>query len=247
MELELNRYRMYYDLSGDSAAEPLLFLSGWTGRGTDWKHIFKDAPPEFRIIGPDLRGNGASTGFEGRHTFRESARDVFALLDHLGIERIKAIGVSGGGITLLHMATQQPDRIAAMIAISAPPYFPPQARAVQRRYTFESLSDAEKQAMRDRSRGGQPQIDWLTEQVHIMADTPDDVNFKAPLLATITARTLIVCGDSDPLCPVRQAVELRETIPRSLLWVIPGAGHGPVFGPYAPQFVETATAFLRAD
>jgi pimeloyl-ACP methyl ester carboxylesterase len=57
------------------------------------------------------------------------------LLDHLGIHRVQAVGLSGGGITLLHMATQQPDRVEAMIAISAPPYFPPQARALQRRYS----------------------------------------------------------------------------------------------------------------
>jgi pimeloyl-ACP methyl ester carboxylesterase len=81
-------------------------------------------PSGFRLIGPDIRGNGASTDFRGTHTFRQSARDIFILLDHLGIHRMKAVGVSGDGITLLHMATQQPDRIQAMIAISAPPYFP---------------------------------------------------------------------------------------------------------------------------
>jgi len=71
-------------------------------------------------------------GFKGKHTFRQSARDMLSLLDHLGIHRVKAVGLSGGGITLLHMATLQPDRIEAMIAISAPPYFPSQARALQR-------------------------------------------------------------------------------------------------------------------
>jgi len=89
-------------------------------------------------------------GFRRTHTFRQSARDIFALLDHLGIHRVKAVGLSGGRITSLHMATQQPDRIDAMIAISAPPYFPPQTRAIQRQYSFESLDDAEKKRMRDR-------------------------------------------------------------------------------------------------
>lgn len=35
--------------------------------------------------------------------FPHSARDIFGLLDNLDIQRIKAIGLSGGGITLLHM------------------------------------------------------------------------------------------------------------------------------------------------
>jgi pimeloyl-ACP methyl ester carboxylesterase len=53
-----------------------------------------------------------------------------------------------------------------------------------------------------------------------------------------------VFGDRDPLYPVSLAVELRERIPRSWLWVVPNGGHGPVFGAAAPGFVETALAFL---
>lgn len=247
MEFELSGYRMHYGLFGDPGGDPLLWLSGWSGTGEDWKHVFKEVPAGFRIIGPDLRGNGASTGFEGTNSFRQSARDVFALLDHLGVRRFKAIGLSGGGIVLLHMATQQPDRMEAMVTISAPPYFPPQARALQRQYSFDALPEAEKQRMRDRSKGGQQQIDWLVAQGHAMAEDVDDVNLAPPVLGSITARTLIVFGDSDPLYPVSLALELRDAIPHSLLRVVPGGGHGPIFGPHAAAFVETATAFLRGQ
>ncbi len=247
MDFEVSGYRMHYGLFGDSAGEPLLWLHGWTGSGEDWKYIFKDPPAGFRLIGPDMRGNGASTGFEGKHSFRESAQDMFALLDHLGVRRAKAIGLSGGGITLLHMATQQPDRIEALITISAPPYFPAQARAIQRQFSFASLSEAEKTAMRERSKGGQKQIEWLMEQTQAMAATYGDVKFTPPVLGTITARTLIIFGDIDPLYPVRLAFELRESIPRSSLWVVPNGGHGPVFGPNAVRFGETANAFLRGE
>ena len=247
MEFEVNGYRMHYSGFGNAADEPLLWLHGWSGTGVDWKYIFKDVPPGFRLIGPDMRGNGASSGFQGTHSFRQSARDIFALLDHLGIRRAKVIGLSGGGIAALHMATQQPDRIIAMIAISAPPYFPAQARAIQRQFSFASLPETEQTAMRERSRGGQKQIDWLMEQTRAMATTYDDVNFTPAILGTITARTLIVFGDTDPLYPVRLALELREAIPRSSLWVVPNGGHGPVFGPNALHFAEKATAFLRGD
>ena len=247
MELELNGYRMHYEVFGDPAGKPLLWLSGWSGTGKDWSYIFKDIPPGFRLVGPDLRGNGASTGFKRTHTFRESARDMFVLLDHLGIDRLKAIGLSGGGVTLLHMATQQPNRIEAMIVISAPPYFPPEVRALQLQYSFESMDEGEKKSLRARCKGGQAQIEWLVQQTHVMAETYDDVNFTPPLLGTITARTLIVFGDRDPLYPVRLALELREAIPRSALSVVANAGHSPVFGAYAAGFVETANAFLRGD
>jgi pimeloyl-ACP methyl ester carboxylesterase len=79
------------------------------------------------------------------------------------------------------------------------------------------------------------------------ADGHEDVNFTPPYLATIAASTLIVFGDRDPLYPVSLAFDLQAAIPRSYLWVIPNAGHGPVFGERAPRFAETATAFLRGD
>lgn len=248
MDFAVSGYRLHYELHGDPTGEPLLWLHGWSGSGQDWKYIFTKGPSAgFRLIGPDIRGNGASTGFEGTHSFQQSARDMLELLDHLGIRRVKAIGLSGGGITLLHMATQRPDQIEAMVVISAPPHFPEQAWVIQRQFSLDLLSETEKTAMRERSKGGQKQIDWLMAQTRLMADTYDDVNFTPAVLAMITARTLIVFGDADPLYPVRLAFELRESIPRSALWIVPNGSHGPVFGSNANAFTETATEFLRGD
>jgi pimeloyl-ACP methyl ester carboxylesterase len=58
-------------------------------------------------ITPDLRGHGRSTNPSGVFRFADVARDVFALLDRLGINRVKAIGMSAGANTLLqgHAAT----------------------------------------------------------------------------------------------------------------------------------------------
>lgn len=247
MDFEINGYRMHCGLYGDPSGAPLLWLHGWSGSGQDWKYIFKEPPTGFCLIGPDIQGNGASTGFAGTYSFRRCASDMFTLLDHLGILKVKAIGLSGGGITLLHMATQQPDRIEAMVVISAPPYFPEQARAIQRHFSFDLLSETEQTAMRERCKGGQEQIDWLMAQTRLMANTYDDVNFTPPLLGTITARTLIVFGDADPLYPVSLAFELRESIPRAALWIVPNGGHGPVFGSNANPFAEIATEFLGGD
>ena len=76
------------------------------------------------------------------------------------------------------------------------------------------------------------------------AESYDDVTFTPPYLGTISAETLIVFGDRDPLYPVSLACEMYRAIPRSHLWVVPHGGHGPVFGDAAPRFVETSLAFL---
>jgi pimeloyl-ACP methyl ester carboxylesterase len=70
------------------------------------------------------------------------------------------------------------------------------------------------------------------------------MSFTASTLASITARTLVVAGDRDPLYPVELAVELFRGIPGSSLWVVPGGGHGPIFGAERESFASRALAFL---
>src|SRR5947209_8041220 len=122
-DIDVNGCSLHYDDRG--AGAPLLLLHGGTGIGAHWQQVFTAGDPDnFRVIVPDLRGHGRSTNPSGAFTFRQSARDMFALLDRLGVERVNAIGMSAGAKTLLHMSTQQPARIDAMVLVSATPYFP---------------------------------------------------------------------------------------------------------------------------
>jgi pimeloyl-ACP methyl ester carboxylesterase len=228
------------------SGEPLLLLHGFTGSGDDWHSVFPEPLEGYRVIAPDLRGHGRSTNPTGLFTFAQVAGDMFALLDQLGVTRVKAIGMSAGANTLLHMATQQPWRIEAMIHVSGTPRFPDQARAIMRTMTAEGRSDAEWAEMRGRHHHGDDQIRALWRHAREFADDRDDMNFDTARLSTITARTLIVHGDRDPLYPVELAVELFRAIPNAALSVVPHAGHGPIFGEQTPPFVRTATTFLVA-
>ena len=168
---------------------------------------------------------------------------MIALLDHLGIESIKGVGISGGGNVLPHMATKQPERVKEMVLVSATPYFPEQARRIMRSYG-EQLPSQELGRLRKMYSGGDAQVKALIECATGFAESHDDLNFTPPHLATVKARTLIVQGDCDPLCPVELSVEMYRAIPQSSLWIVPGSGHGPVFGERWSEFVKTATAFL---
>ena len=236
---------MYFEERGDG--DPLV-LHGGTGIGADWKLVFTGGDPAgFRVIVPDLRGHGRSTNPSRAFTFRHAAKDVFALLDHLGVPRVKAIGLSMGAKTLLHMATQQPDRIDAMVPVSATPYFPAQARTTMGQLSVDAFSDAEWTAQRQRHLHGDDQIRMLFDQMRGLRDGHGDMAFTPPLLATITARALIVHGDRDPLYPVELALEMYRAIPASALWVVPNGGHRPIFGAMAAPFVETALAHLKGS
>ena len=241
--LEINGIQLYYETQG--AGEPLLLLHGGSGCHEDWAYAGREELlREYTLITPDARGHGRSTNPAGSITHRQCALDTLALLDHLGIEKCKAIGISMGGNILLHMATLQPDRIASMVVVSAAIYFPEQARAIMRQVSVDSQPPEAWETMRKRHRHGDEQIKAIWEWSRGMADSYDDMNFTPPYLSTIQARTLIVQGDRDPLYPVEISVEMAQAIPRSSLWIVPNGGHGPIGGERWAEFTKTAATFL---
>lgn len=240
----INGINVFYERHGDGT--PLLLLHGFTGYGRDWRHVFPDPIDGYTTIQPDLRGHGQTLNPGGDFTFRQVALDTLALLDHLGVSRVKAIGMSLGANTLLHMATQQPERMEAMVLVSTTPYFPAEARAIMGQFSFDAMPETERAIQRERHSGGDAQIQSLFAIARGFKDSYTDMNFTPPYLATIRARTLIVHGDRDPLYPVELALQMYRAIPNSQLWVVPGGGHGPIFGAEAPAFRARALEFLKA-
>ena len=106
-----------------------MLLHRFGGCGQLWLPLADRLAERFRLIVPDLRGHGRSTNPAGTFTHRQSAADIFELLDQLGVTRFKAMGTSTGGMTLLHMATRQPSRVEAMVLIGATHYFTEESRA----------------------------------------------------------------------------------------------------------------------
>ena len=248
--MRVNGVEMYFEEYG--AGEPLVLLHGFTGCGDDWRHVFDldDLARRYRVIIPDARGHGRSTNPEGTFTHRACAADLSALLDGLGIGRVRAIGMSLGGNTLLHLATGARDRggprIDAMVLVSATLYYPASARAIMRMAAPENQPSEQWQAMLARHHHGDEQIRALWRHACGFADSyDDDMCFTPPHLATIDARTLIVYGDRDPLYPVEMAVEMYRAIPRAALRVVAGGGHGPIFADRErTSFVDDALVFL---
>lgn len=241
-ELVVNGRTLYYELEGDGP--PLLLLHGFTGCGRDFALLGAELLHGYRAVIPDLPGHGRSAVLERRFRHRDVASDVLALLDHLGLERVDAIGLSAGGNVLLHAAGLAPDRIGAMVVVSATPTFPEQARAIMRAYRVDALPAEEQERLSRVHESGPVQIEALARSARGFADDGDDMTLESGDLGRIRARTLFVQGDRDPFYPVELTVGMYRAVRDAQLWVRPGAGHTPVFGPGQPAFVETAARFL---
>lgn len=192
--LRVNGIEMYYETSGEGP--PLVLLHGFNSSGATWARLVPEFARSHQVIVPDLRGHGRSTKPTREFTHRQSALDIFALLDALGITQFKAMGISTGGMTLIHMATQQPARVEAMVLIGATIYFPEQARALMSKATVESLTPDVYARRREIHKRGDEQIRELQQQFHRFKDSYDDMNFTRPYLSTVSARTLIVHGEA---------------------------------------------------
>lgn len=73
---------------------------------------------EFRLVTWDERGHGA-TSSPGPFTYWDSAKDVLALLDHLGVDKAVLGGMSQGGFLSMRAALLEPDRVRALILIDS--------------------------------------------------------------------------------------------------------------------------------
>ena len=238
--LRVNDIEMYVELRG--SGDPLVLLHGFGGCGQGWRPIVDRLAEQYQVIIPDLRGHGRSTNPAGTFTHQQSALDVYALLEQLGVKNFSAMGISTGGMTLLHMATQQRDRITAMVLIGATSSFPEEARVIMRATSTDSTPPPFYRACTSR---GDSQARELAAQFGRFKDSYDDMNFTTPYLGTIRARTLIVHGDRDQFFPVSIPVEMYRAIPGAALWIVPEGGHVPIFGTHLREFEDVVGAFLR--
>lgn len=244
--VDTNGIQMGYRIEGEG--EPLLLLHGFGDTEATWEPIVADLAAEYTIILPQLRGHGQSTNPSGEFTHRVAAQDVFGLLDALGFEQVRAAGHSTGGMTLLHMATAEPDRISAMVVMGATSYFPEQARQMIRLMSPENMPPGRMQQMAQQHGGSERALD-LMRQFSEFEASYDDMNFTPPLLSTISARTLIVHGDRDMFFPLSIPVSMYDAIPQSYLMILPNWGHAAI--PTAAEgqafLVATMKQFFGGD
>jgi pimeloyl-ACP methyl ester carboxylesterase len=241
--VDVNDMEMYYEEYGEG--DPIIFLHGFTSYSQYWRPFVDDFAKHYRVILIDLRGHGRSTNPSNQFTHRQSALDVFALLDTLKIDRFRAVGFSAGGCALLHMATQQRERIQNMILVATTHYFPKECRDIIQDYLAPDSAAWDWNSLRQRHVYGDEQIRALLTHFHNQKDSYDDMNFTPPYLSTVTAKTLIVHGDRDPFFPVFIPVEMYKAIPNSTLWIIPNGDHVELITDREAEFSQVVLRFMQ--
>ncbi|MFJ6935174.1 alpha/beta fold hydrolase [Streptomyces sp. NPDC101132] len=110
-------------LDSGGAGRPLLALHGHLSEGASFTALAAALGPGWRVIAPDQRGHGDSDRAPD-YTRAGYLADLLALLDHLGLDRVVALGHSLGGINAYHLAAAHPGRVEALVNVDAPADLP---------------------------------------------------------------------------------------------------------------------------
>lgn len=114
---DLGDVRLFYTDDGPRDADVILLVHGMSADSHDWVWHIPLLREKYRVIAPDMRGHGYSSVPETGNVPRLMAGDMVALLAHLDIESVEAVGHSMGGQVVSFLAVEHPELIRSVTVI----------------------------------------------------------------------------------------------------------------------------------
>lgn len=96
----------------------VLCLHGWPQHWYEWRHLMPALADRHRVLAMDLRGFGWSDAPAKGYEKENLADDVLAVLDELGIERVKLVGHDWGGWIGFLLCMRAPHRFERYLALN---------------------------------------------------------------------------------------------------------------------------------
>ncbi len=257
---ESDAEQIYYESWGD-AGEAVILGHGLGGSHAVWYQQVAVLAKDYQVVTWDQRGFGRSTATSDDIGPVPATRDLARLLDHLEIEKAHVVGQSMGGWSALGFAIDHPDRVISLVlADTTAGIFTPQIYEALLNYGIET---SRGQPVDELPLGHHPAVgtQLLTEdlahsllytQLGSLTDPPSPAAIFPLLLATshmdrladLTAPTLFVVGEHDPIMPPLLIEVAAQLIVGSTVEVVGNTGHSPYFERPA-AWNDIVSAFLQ--
>ncbi|HET9198458.1 MAG TPA: alpha/beta hydrolase [Solirubrobacterales bacterium] len=118
--VEARGIQFHYAEAG-GGEDVVLCLHGWPQHWYEWRNLMPALADRHRVIALDLRGFGWSEAPEDGYEKENMADDVLAVLDALGIERVKLVGHDWGGWIGFLLCLREPQRFERFLAFNIVP------------------------------------------------------------------------------------------------------------------------------
>jgi len=121
--ITLNGLNIHYRDWGDRQLSPLVILHGFDAHSHSWDKVVAALADRFRVIVPDLRGNGESS-WAPDYTWELMVEDILGLMNALGLSKTVLCGHSMGGRFGYMLASRYPERVIRLVNVEAYPWDP---------------------------------------------------------------------------------------------------------------------------
>ena len=242
--------KLYYEETGSGT--PVIFVHEFAGGQRSWEPQIRHFGRRYRVIAYNARGYPPSDVPEtiSFYSQNRAADDIVAVLDHLGIERTHAVGLSMGGFAVLHFGFRHPER-ARSLTVGGCGYGAEPSQREQFRAEAETIAAFIKSqgmaAFADKYAYGPTRVQLENKDPRGFAEfklllaghsatgsantmlgcqreRPSLYNLVDQMKA-LTAPTLIMMGDEDWPC-LTPGILMKQNIPSAALVVMPNCGHG---------------------
>src|SRR3712207_1821896 len=138
---------VHHRLEGPEDAAVLVLSNSLGTTLAMWDEQAPTLSERFRLLRYDHRGHGGSPVPSGPYGIGDLGRDVFALLDRLGVEQFSFCGLSIGGLVGMWLASEAPERVERLVLCCTAARFAPPEQWEERAETVRSdgvgaISDA---------------------------------------------------------------------------------------------------------
>jgi len=243
---------------------PLVFVHGFgTEAAVNWYAQLPSFASEYDVLAPDLPGFGASERLPATNCIALQVRCLRTWLDDLGIERVSLVGHSMGGWISLAFAAAHPERVDRLVVVDAAGLRFDPDMTLERALLPTTIEDVRlliranfqrpmrlpvfvlRDLLRVARRDAVPREELLRRLVY------GDEHFDERL-AAVTARTLVVWGQTDPLTPLALGERIVANVPGARLVVFDDCAHSPNverperFNPCLRDFLRLPDAVIES-
>ena len=254
---------------GDPEAPPIVLLHGHGEDLHTWNKMAKHLVEDFRVIRFDLRRHGLTgPASDNQYGVESYVSDLSMVIEHLGIDCCDLVGHSMGGRIAVKFTMENPDRVRNLVLIAAsgtprenegsPPLAmkmmknPVGRFLIKRMWSRKMARDALMDMVHDGSLVTDDEIDrmWDFSRYPGSMDAMfrefgmawDD--FTSKEIGEIKAKTLLIWGEEDTICPVGMGEWYNSHIPNSAIIRLPEVGHNPHFES-PDECLNQITSWLR--